>query len=80
MKKKISGKSWTKKRIWKKNICGQSLWHAKALLNTKLKNNIKLKKNNTKLKKNSKLKKITLSWKKIILIFLKNNTKLKKQY
>ena len=34
-----------------------TLWRAKALFNTKFKNNTKLKKNNTKLRDNTKLKK-----------------------
>ena len=47
------------------------LWRAKALFNTKFKNNTKLKKNNTKLRDNTKLKKNNTKLE-------KNNTKLKK--
>ena len=59
------------------------VWLAKALFNTKLKNNTKLKKNNTKLKKhNTKLKKQKYLVKKIILsekaiLRQKNPTKLR---
>ena len=47
------------------------LWRAKALFNTKFKNNAQLKKNDTKLRNNTKLKKNNTKLK-------KNNTKLRK--